>query len=78
MIKEKSEKSLIIALILWFFIGGLALHHFYVGKTSTGILYIVSWLTIIVPVIWWFVDGIKLVTESFTDDENKVLKWEKK
>ena len=78
MINEKSEKSLVVALILWFLVGGLALHHFYVGKTSTGILFIVSYLTIIIPVIWWIVDGVKLVTESFTDVEDKVLKWDKK
>lgn len=33
-------KSKIVALILCFFLGGLGIHRFYVGKVGTGILYI--------------------------------------
>jgi len=34
-------KSKTVALLLWFFLGWLSAHRFYVGKTGTGILYLV-------------------------------------
>ncbi len=33
-------KSKTVALLLWFFLGWLSAHRFYVGKTGTGILYL--------------------------------------
>lgn len=35
-------KSKTVALLLWFFLGWLSAHRFYVGKTGTGILYLVT------------------------------------
>jgi len=35
-------KSKGIAYLLWFFLGGLSAHRFYLGKIGTGILYLVT------------------------------------
>jgi TM2 domain-containing membrane protein YozV len=35
-------KSKTVALLLWFFLGWISAHRFYVGKTGTGILYLVT------------------------------------
>ncbi len=35
-------KSKTVALLLWFFLGWLSAHRFYLGKTGTGILYLVT------------------------------------
>lgn len=75
---ESSNKSLLIAVILWFFIGMLALHRFYVGKIFTGILMILSLFTVIGFFIWWIVDGIMLVSEHFKDSDGHKLIWSQK
>jgi hypothetical protein len=42
------EKETAIAYVLWFFLGALGVHHFYLGKIGRGIGYLltVGWLTI--------------------------------
>jgi len=35
-------KSKTVALLLWFFLGWISAHRFYLGKTGTGILYLVT------------------------------------
>ena len=36
----KYKKSTGVAYILWFFLGGLGIHKFYIGKTGMGIFYL--------------------------------------
>ncbi len=36
------EKSKAVALILWFFLGAFGAHRFYLGKTGTGVLCILT------------------------------------
>ena len=36
----KYEKSTALAYVLWFFLGGLGIHKFYIGKTGRGIFYL--------------------------------------
>ena len=38
----QSPKSRLVALLLCIFLGGLGIHRFYVGKTGTGILMILT------------------------------------
>ncbi|MBQ3755018.1 MAG: TM2 domain-containing protein, partial [Clostridia bacterium] len=38
--KATSPKSRLVATLLCFFLGGLGIHRFYVGKVGTGILYL--------------------------------------
>lgn len=49
---EKYKKSTGLAYVLWFFLGTLGIHKFYVGKTGWGIIYLllglVGWGSLIV------------------------------
>jgi TM2 domain-containing membrane protein YozV len=65
-----SQKRILPAAILCFFLGFLGVHRFYVGKVGTGILQIV---TLGGFGIWAFVDFIMIVIGSFRDSEGNLL-----
>lgn len=67
-----SPKRLLVAVLLCFFLGGLGIHRFYVGKIGTGILMLV---TFGLCGIWTLIDFIVLLTENFKDSNGKVLYW---
>lgn len=63
------RKSVVIALILWFFLGALGIHRMYLGKVASGVvmavLTIVGWLTLAIFIgtiplfivfVWWVID----------------------
>lgn len=68
-VRQKQEiiipggKSRIAAALLAFFLGGIGVHKFYMGKTVMGILYLLFCWTFI-PAIIAFVEFIILLTES--------------
>ena len=68
---NKSQKSWVVALLLCFFLGGLGVHRFYVGKVGTGI---VQLLTVGGFGIWTLIDFIIILVGSFSDSEGKTLK----
>lgn len=65
-----SPRSRTVAAVLAFFLGPLGIHRFYVGKTGTAILMI---LTIGGLGIWVLVDFIMILVGSFKDKEERVL-----
>ena len=78
---QGEEKSSLTAYLLWFFLGTLGMHNFYLGKKNAGIaqlvLNIVGWLTLVFLIgflvlfalgIWVFID---VFTISKTIEENK-------
>ena len=68
-----SDKRILPALLLCFFIGILGVHRFYVGKVGTGILQI---LTLGGLGIWAFIDLILIIVGAFTDKQgNKITQW---
>jgi TM2 domain-containing membrane protein YozV len=74
---DESDRQILPAFLLAFFLGVFGVHRFYVGKTGSGIAMLVLTLTIIgslVSVVWATVDWILIVTGSFTDIEGRRLK----
>lgn len=65
-----SEKSRTAAMLLCFFLGGLGIHRFYVGKVGTGILYL---FTVGLFGIGTLVDFIMILCGNFKDKEGKVV-----
>lgn len=66
-----SPKSRLAALLLCFFLGGLGVHRFYVGKIGTGIIWI---LTAGCVGIGWLVDFIMIIVGAFKDKNGLPLK----
>jgi TM2 domain-containing membrane protein YozV len=67
---EVSDKKMVPACLLCFFLGFIGAHRFYVGKTGTGILMI---LTLGGLGIWTLIDFIMILVGSFKDGEGKNL-----
>ena len=67
---EVSEKKRVVALLLCFFLGGLGVHRFYVGKAGTGVLQII---TLGGLGIWVLIDFIMIIVGKFTDKQGKVI-----
>ena len=68
---EKSEKQFVTTLLLCFLLGFLGVHRFYVGKTGTGILQLI---TLGGLGIWAFVDLIGIACGSFKDGQGLPIK----
>ena len=68
-----SEKKILPAFLLCFFLGIFGAHRFYVGKMGTGVLQL---LTLGGLGIWAFIDWIMIMVGAFTDKEgNKLAQW---
>ena len=67
---SESDKKMVPALLLCFFLGFLGVHRFYVGKVGTGILMIVTAGGV---GIWVIVDFVMICTGSFKDKEGRGL-----
>ena len=59
----RPKKDRVTAALLAFFLGGLGVHHFYLGNTIRGILYVLFFWTLI-PALVAFVDFIILICMS--------------
>lgn len=70
---DARKKSLLIAYLLWWFLGGLGVHRFYLGHTSSGVimllLFVFSCVLTIIAVgllgfvvlgLWWLIDAFLL------------------
>ena len=66
-----SEKSFVATLILCILLGGLGVHRFYVGKTWTGILMLLSLGGL---GIWQLVDTIVIAVQKFKDSKGLLIK----
>ncbi len=62
-------KSKLIAYLLWFFLGWLSLHRFYLGKIGSGIIYLITGQLL---GIGWIVD--LFLTGSMVDTYNNKTK----
>ena len=67
---SESDKRMVPALLLCFFLGFIGVHRFYVGKVGTGILMIVTFGGL---GIWVLVDFVMICVGSFTDKAGRGL-----
>ena len=76
---DESERLLLPAFLLLFFLGLFGVHRFYVGKTGSGITMLVLTCTgvgVLVTLIWWVVDLVVMLFGNFTDaDEKRLRRW---
>jgi TM2 domain-containing membrane protein YozV len=69
----ESDKRVLPAFLLCFFLGTFGAHRFYAGKIGTGILELLTFGGL---GIWWLVDIIMILTGSFRDSEGrKITAW---
>ena len=65
-----SQKKRLVAFLLAFFLGFVGAHRFYVGKTGTGVLYLLTGGLLGIGVL---VDWIMILVGNFKDKEGNVL-----
>ena len=64
------KKNMLVAYLLWFFLGWLSFHRFYLGKPGTAVLQIVLiWLA--VGWLWWLVDAF--LVQGIVDQKNQEI-----
>ncbi|GAA4810438.1 TM2 domain-containing protein [Litoribaculum gwangyangense] len=63
IVSSVAEKNLVVGVLLWFFLGGLAAHRWYYGKpVGWNILFI---LTLGGLGVWWIIDLINMLSGKF-------------
>ena len=70
-VNQADNNKWLIVLLLCFFLGGFGIHRFYVGKTATAVLQL---LTAGGCGIWVLIDFILILLGSFTDAEGNPIK----
>jgi TM2 domain-containing membrane protein YozV len=69
---DAGKKSMLLAYVLWFFVGGLGVHRFYLGRIGSGVallaLFLICWLlgfitlgigfvALLIPAAWLLIDA---------------------
>ena len=62
------DKSFLVTVLLWAFLGGLGIHRFYLGHIGIGVLYL---LTGALCGIGWIIDCIKLFSGTLQPKDGK-------
>lgn len=76
---KNQGKNMIVAYILWYFLGIVGGHRFYMGKIGTAVTQLILSLTVvglIVTGIWWIVDAFLVhswVKQHNAEVENRVI-----
>lgn len=70
---QVTDKRILPAFLLCFFLGLFGVHRFYVGKVGTGLIQLFTGGGL---VVWTLIDLILIITGSFTDKQgNKITLW---
>ena len=82
---EANKKSVLVAYLLWFFLGWLGIHRFYLGYVVSGLILLACWavgsvlsvvyvgfVILAIPAIWWVVD-LFLIPGMARDRNNAII-----
>jgi len=69
MLYDANKKSLMVAYLLWFFLGVFAAHRFYLGRPLSAILQILSYF-ILIGFLWWVIDFFLLPGMIARENDN--------
>lgn len=75
--EDVSDRQILVAFLLAFFLGMFGVHRFYVGKVGSGIAMVILTVTVvgaIVTAIWHVIDWIMILCGEFTDAEGRKLR----
>lgn len=68
---DANKKSMLLAYVLWFFLGTFGVHRFYLGATKSAVILLALWVIcgaisgatggilgflLLIPGLWWFLD----------------------
>ncbi|WP_058302545.1 TM2 domain-containing protein [Gorillibacterium timonense] len=76
---KNQGKNMVVAYVLWYFLGMFGAHRFYMGKTGSAVAQLILTLTVIgliVTAIWWIVDAFLIhtwVKERNAAVENRLI-----
>lgn len=70
-VKVIGQKSRVVAALLAFFVGGLGVHKFYLGRIGWGVVYLLFFWTFIPAIIAF----IEFIIYLFTSDEDFAKKY---
>lgn len=65
-----SPRSRTVVAVLAFFLGGLGVHRFFVGKIGTGVAMLLTGGGL---GVWWLIDFIMILVGSFKDKEERIV-----
>ncbi|MGL5068251.1 MAG: TM2 domain-containing protein [Sarcina sp.] len=80
-----SDKTKLITLLLWFFVGSLGIHQFYAGNNKRGILYLIligvavitCGIGSIATMVFLIIDLVQLLTDKMVDGEGRpITEWQ--
>lgn len=82
---EAAKKSVLVAYLLWFFLGVFGLHRIYLGHVVSGLLMLALWgvgtllsviligyVILVVPFLWWLLDAV-LIPGLARDANNRII-----
>ena len=75
--EDVSDRQILVAFLLAFFLGMFGVHRFYVGKTGSGIAMLILTVTVVgalITAIWHLIDWIVILCGEFTDGEGRRLR----
>ena len=82
------EKNIVLAYVLWFFLGTLGVHRFYLGRINSGITFLaltifgiigsfiyVGFALIIAVWVWWIIDAFLIPSMVVTAPAGKNISF---